>query len=66
MASNVAARVGTEHCYPRSGTGLGGNAALYNSTPSFTLNTEVNRAKLTAYVSCPFVVLILMVIAFLA
>jgi hypothetical protein len=27
------------------------------------LDAEVNKAKLTAYVSCPFVVLILIVIA---
>ena len=36
---------------------------MLQTAPSFMPNAEINRAKLTAYVSCPFVVLLLVVIA---
>ncbi len=63
MKPNIA-HVSPEYCYPRFKTALGGRAAVLQTAPSFMPNAEINRAKLTAYVSCPFVVLLLVVIAF--
>ena len=63
METNIAG-VGTEHYYPRFKTAPGGRVSVLQPPPSFMLNAEVNMAKLTAYVSCPFVVLILVVVAF--
>lgn len=65
METNIAG-VGTEHYYPRFKTGLSGRVSVLQPPPGFMLNAEVNMAKLTAYVSCPFVVLILVVVAFFA
>ena len=63
MRTNIG-RVGTEHCFSPFSTALSGGTSARQPMPSLMLNAEVNRAKLTAYVSCPFVVLMLVVIAF--
>jgi hypothetical protein len=63
METNVA-RVGTEHSYLCFKTASGGRVSVLQPAPSLMLDAEVNKAKLTAYVSCPFVVLILIVVAF--
>jgi len=62
MESNIA-RIGTEHSYLCLKSASGGRVSVHQPVPSLMLDAEVNQAKLTAYVSCPFVVLILIVIA---